>query len=184
MRAPITRHHRIYRGKTGLLCVCRSADSTTSKPGWRAFLSTDCTKRMGGRVSVLPTRMETTTAFCPDSLTDSRGTFGTTASVSDGIVYVSSLCHQSCSEASEPLALLRATAELIIKDFAANEAFFQIVLLAYNLINWFKRLCDPPHWQRTTLRRMRQQLLVVPAELVRPAGVPTLRIAPCIPKIS
>lgn len=86
----------------------------------------------------------------------------------------------------------RATAELIIrelkdayalgkiptKDFAANEAFFQIVLLAYNLLNWLKRLCVPPHWQRATLRRMRQRLLVVPAQLVRPAGVPTLRIAP------
>jgi len=86
----------------------------------------------------------------------------------------------------------RATAELIIrelkdayalgkiptKDFGANEAFFQIVLLAYNLLNWFKRLCVPPRWQRMTLRRMRQRLFVVPAQLVRPAGVPTLRIAP------
>jgi hypothetical protein len=86
----------------------------------------------------------------------------------------------------------RATAELIIrelkdayalgkiptKDFHANEAFFQIVLLAYNLLNWFKRLCVPPRWQRMTLRRMRQRLFVVPAQLVRPAGVPTLRIAP------
>lgn len=86
----------------------------------------------------------------------------------------------------------RATAELIIrelkdayalgkiptKEFAANEAFFQLVLLAYNLLNWFKRLCAPPRWQRATLQRMRQRLLVVPAQLVRPAGVPTLRIAP------
>lgn len=86
----------------------------------------------------------------------------------------------------------RATAELIIrelkeayalgkiptKDFQANEAFFQIVLLAYNLLNWFKRLCVPPRWQRMTLRRMRQRLFVVPAQLVRPGGVPTLRIAP------
>jgi len=51
----------------------------------------------------------------------------------------------------------RARAELIIrelkyayalgkiptKDFQANEAFFHIVLLAYNLLNWFKRLCAP-----------------------------------------
>ena len=86
----------------------------------------------------------------------------------------------------------RATAELIIrelkdayalgkiptKDFAANEAFFQIALLAYNLLNWFKRLCVPTRWQRATLQRMRQRLLVVPAQLVRPGGVPTLRIAP------
>jgi len=86
----------------------------------------------------------------------------------------------------------RATAELIIRelkdayalgkiptqDFAANESFFQIALLAYNLLNWFKRLCVPPRWQRTTLGRMRQRFLVVPAQLVHPAGVPTLRIAP------
>ncbi len=86
----------------------------------------------------------------------------------------------------------RARAELIIrelkdayalgkiptKDFLANEAFFQIVLLAYNLLNWFKRLCVPPHLQRATLQRLRQRLFVVPAQLVRPGGSPVLRIAP------
>ncbi|HVH70918.1 MAG TPA: IS1380 family transposase [Candidatus Dormibacteraeota bacterium] len=86
----------------------------------------------------------------------------------------------------------RARAELIIrelkdayalgkiptKDFLANEAFFQIVLLAYNLLNWFKRLCAPAHLQRATLHRLRQRLFVVPSQLVRPGGVPTLRIAP------
>lgn len=86
----------------------------------------------------------------------------------------------------------RATAELIIRelkdayalgkiptsDFPANECFFQIALLAYNLLNWFKRLCLPPRWQRMTLARLRQRLLVVPAQLVHPGGVPTLRIAP------
>jgi hypothetical protein len=85
----------------------------------------------------------------------------------------------------------RATAELIIRelkeayalgkiptqDFAANECFFQVALLAYNLLNWFKRLCLPPRWQRSTLQRLRQRFLVVPAQLVHPAGVPTLRIA-------
>ena len=86
----------------------------------------------------------------------------------------------------------RARAELIIRelkdayalgkiptqDFATNEAFFQIVLLAYNLLNWFKRLCVPPHLQRATLHRLRQRLFLVPAQLVRPGGVPTLRLAP------
>jgi hypothetical protein len=86
----------------------------------------------------------------------------------------------------------RARAELIIRelkyayalgkiptnDFQANEAFFQIVLLAYNLLNWFKRLCVPLHLRRTTLQRLRQRLFVVPAQLVRPGGVPTLRLAP------
>jgi hypothetical protein len=89
----------------------------------------------------------------------------------------------------------RARAELIIRelkyayalgkiptnDFQANEAFFQIVLLAYNLLNWFKRLCVPPHLRRTTLQHLRQRLFVVPAQLVRPGGVPTLRLAPSYP---
>jgi hypothetical protein len=89
----------------------------------------------------------------------------------------------------------RARAELIIRElkyayalgkiptsnFQTNEAFFQIVLLAYNLLNWFKRLCVPPHLRRTTLQRLRQRLFVVPAQLVRPGGVPTLRLAPSYP---
>jgi hypothetical protein len=92
----------------------------------------------------------------------------------------------------------RARAELIIrelkdayalgkiptKDFLANEAFFQIVLLAYNLLNWFKRLCVPAHLQRATLQRMRQRLFLVPSQLVRPGGTPTLRIAPSYPYVS
>lgn len=100
----------------------------------------------------------------------------------------------------EPLNLWRfynrrARAELIIRelkyayalgkiptnDFQANEAFFQVVLLAYNLLNWFRRLCAPPHLQRATLQRLRQRLFVVPAQLVRPGGVPTLRLAPSYP---
>jgi len=86
----------------------------------------------------------------------------------------------------------RARAELIIrelkdayalgkiptKDFLANEVFFQIVLLAYNLLNWFKRFCAPAHLQRATLQRLRQRLFLVPSQLVRPDGRPTLRIAP------
>jgi hypothetical protein len=85
----------------------------------------------------------------------------------------------------------RARAELIIrelkyayalgkiptKDFQANEAFFQIVLLAYNLLNWFKRHCAPVHLQRATLQRLRQRLFLVPAQLVHPGGTPTLRLA-------
>jgi hypothetical protein len=86
----------------------------------------------------------------------------------------------------------RSSAELIIRelkhayalgkiptsDFAANEIFFQLLLLAYNLLNWFKRLCVPTRWQRMNLERLRQRLLLVPAQFVRPGGSPTLRIMP------
>lgn len=92
----------------------------------------------------------------------------------------------------------RARAELIIrelkdayalgkiptKDFQANEAFFQIVLVAYNLLNWFKRLCAPVHLRRATLQRLRQRLFLVPSQLVRPGGVPTLRLAPSYPYVA
>lgn len=75
----------------------------------------------------------------------------------------------------------RAGIELIIKQlkadytlgniptrhFQANEAYFQILLLAYNLMNWFKRLCLPPEYQRATLQSLRQQVLLMPAELVK-----------------
>lgn len=85
----------------------------------------------------------------------------------------------------------RSQAELIIRelkaayaldkipmqDFAGNEAFFQVVLFAYNLLNWFKRLCAPASLQRASLQRLRRQLFLVPAQLVRPQGKPVLRLA-------
>ncbi len=58
------------------------------------------------------------------------------------------------------------------------------MLLAYNLLNWFKRLCAPAHLQRATLQRLRQRLFLVPSQFVRPAGVPTLRIAPSYPHVA
>jgi hypothetical protein len=78
----------------------------------------------------------------------------------------------------------RATGELIIRelleaytlgkiptrDWASNQGYFQLVLFAYNLINWFKRLCLPDDWQQLNLQTVRNQLLVVPAQLLRAQG--------------
>lgn len=78
----------------------------------------------------------------------------------------------------------RATGELIIRelleaytlgkiptrDWACNQAYFQLVLFAYNLINWFKRLCLPYDWQPLNLQTVRNRLLVVPAQLLRAQG--------------
>jgi len=89
----------------------------------------------------------------------------------------------------------RSHAELVIRElkaayaldkipmheFASNEAFFQLVLLAYNLLGWFKRLCAPPSLQRATLQRLRRQLFLAPAQLVRPQGRPVLRLARAYP---
>ena len=82
---------------------------------------------------------------------------------------------------SRALKYAYALGKIPRNDFQANEAIFQIVLLAYNLLSWLKRLCVPPHLQRATLQRLRQRLFMVPAQLVRPDGVPTLHLAPSYP---
>jgi hypothetical protein len=75
----------------------------------------------------------------------------------------------------------RASVELIIKElkgdyplgkiptrhFPANEAYFHLLLFAYNLINWFKRLCLRKEFQNMTLKTLRTQLLLIPGELIR-----------------
>jgi hypothetical protein len=75
----------------------------------------------------------------------------------------------------------RAAVELIIKElkddyplakiptksFAANEAFFHILLFSYNLINWLQRLCLSKEFQQMTLSTLRSRLLLIPGQLVR-----------------
>ena len=84
----------------------------------------------------------------------------------------------------------RASVELIIKElkgdyplskiptkhFAANEAYFHILLFSYNLINWFKRLCLPKEFQNMTLKTLRSTLLLIPAELVKSDNRPNLKL--------
>ncbi len=74
-----------------------------------------------------------------------------------------------------------ALGKIPTKDFPANCGFFQGALFAYNCLNWFKRYCAPPAFQRATLQRLRQQLFVAPALLVRPGGRPTLRLSASYP---
>jgi len=82
----------------------------------------------------------------------------------------------------------RAGVELLIKQlkrdyalgsiptrhFFANETYFHLLLLAYNLMNWFKRLCLPPDFQRATLQSIRQRILLMPAQLCRTHNRPRL----------
>lgn len=62
------------------------------------------------------------------------------------------------------------------RHFFANEAYFHLLLLAYNLINWFKRLCLPPEFQSATLQTLRERILLMPAQLVRTDNRPHLRL--------
>ena len=52
-------------------------------------------------------------------------------------------------------------------DWVANVAFFQLLLLAFDLMNWFKRLCLPAEYLRATLESVRTDFLVLPAKLIR-----------------
>lgn len=84
----------------------------------------------------------------------------------------------------------RAAVELIIKqlksDYAlghiptrhylVNETYFHLLLLAYNLMNWFKRLCLPPEFQTATLQSLRHKILLMPAQLRRTHNRPTLAL--------
>lgn len=60
--------------------------------------------------------------------------------------------------------------------FFANEAYFQLLLLAYNLMNWFKRLALPAELQAATIQTLRQRILLMPAQLSRTGNRPHLRL--------
>jgi len=84
----------------------------------------------------------------------------------------------------------RAGVELLIKQlkgdyalgsiptrhFFANETYFHLLLLTYNLINWFKRLCLPPEFQNATLQTLRHKILLMPAQLRRTDNRPRLAL--------
>jgi hypothetical protein len=52
-------------------------------------------------------------------------------------------------------------------DWVANVAFFQLLLFAFDVMHWFKRLCLPPSYLAATLESMRTDFLVLLAKLVR-----------------
>jgi hypothetical protein len=53
------------------------------------------------------------------------------------------------------------------EDWVANVAFFQILLFAFNLVHWFKRLCLPREYLYATLDTIRTDFLVLPAKLTQ-----------------
>lgn len=58
-------------------------------------------------------------------------------------------------------------AKIPTKIYTANVAYFQILLLAFNIINWFKWLCLPEEYHYSTLQTIRDRLLLIPARLTR-----------------
>jgi len=60
------------------------------------------------------------------------------------------------------------------KYFMANVAYLQIVLFAFNIINWFKWLCLPKDYHYASLHTIREQLLLVAARLTKTDNKNTL----------
>ena len=47
-------------------------------------------------------------------------------------------------------------------------AYFHLLLLAYNLVHWFQRLCLPASYRDATVETVRRDFLAVPARWVHP----------------
>ncbi len=60
-----------------------------------------------------------------------------------------------------------ALSKIPTKSFLANQAYFHLLLFAYNIVNWFKRLCLPEQFHNATLQTIRTEFLVLPARLIR-----------------
>lgn len=60
-----------------------------------------------------------------------------------------------------PLAKIPTT------EWIPNVAFFQLLLFAFDLVHYFKRLCLPPVYRTKTLKTVRMELLVIPGRLVK-----------------
>ena len=51
------------------------------------------------------------------------------------------------------------------QEWVANVAFLQLLLFAYDIVHWFKRLCLPDDYLRKTVETIRNEFLVLPAKL-------------------
>lgn len=52
-------------------------------------------------------------------------------------------------------------------EWIPNVAFFQLLLFAFDLVHYFRRLCLPPGYRTKTLKTVRMELLVIPGRLVK-----------------
>lgn len=69
-----------------------------------------------------------------------------------------------------------ALGSLPTRHFFANETYCHLLLLAYNLVNWFKRLCLPEELHHATLQTLRNHILAMPAQLLRTGHRPRLAL--------
>ena len=61
-------------------------------------------------------------------------------------------------------------------EWVANVAFLQLLLLSYNIVHWFKRLCLPHAYLGATVDTIRQEFLVLPGKLTNRGGRNVLQL--------
>jgi hypothetical protein len=57
-------------------------------------------------------------------------------------------------------------AKIPTADWIPTGAFFHLLLFAFDLLHYFRRLCLPPAYRTATLKTIRRELLVIPGRLV------------------
>jgi hypothetical protein len=62
------------------------------------------------------------------------------------------------------------------QEWIANVAYFQMLLFAYDLVHWFKRLCLPAEYLHATVETVRSDFLVLPAKLTSRGGRNVLQL--------
>jgi hypothetical protein len=63
-----------------------------------------------------------------------------------------------------------ALSKIPTQTWTANVAFFQLLLFAYNLLHWFKRLCFPKELLGKTADTLRHQIIELPGKLTCSGG--------------
>jgi hypothetical protein len=63
-----------------------------------------------------------------------------------------------------------ALSKIPTHTWTANVAYFQLLLLAYNIVHWFKRLCLPEAKLLQTVDGLRHELINIPAKLTSRSG--------------
>lgn len=74
---------------------------------------------------------------------------------------------QAAEQNIKELKINYPLAKIPTRSYTANIAYFQILLFAFNIVNWFKWLCLPEEYHYKTLQTIREQLLYIPAIFVK-----------------
>lgn len=74
---------------------------------------------------------------------------------------------QGAEQNIKELKLNYPLAKIPTHKYTANISYFQILLFAFNIVNWFKWICLPEEYHYKTLQTLREQLLCIQARLTK-----------------